>query len=64
VDDPRERVDKTDGRNVQNKMFYTLSPTALPTLRPQQFLITIITIFLLIIKKYLTGGGKHDKLRG
>jgi hypothetical protein len=40
VDDPSGRVDKTDGRNVKNeKMFFTLSPTALPTLRPQDLML-------------------------
>lgn len=35
LDDPSERVDKTVDEILKTSLFSTLSPTALPTLRPQ-----------------------------
>lgn len=53
MDDPSDRVDKADGRNVENTeaVFTSLSPTALPTLRPQMALICIIKSFFIFFEK-------------
>ena len=49
VDDPTDRMDKADGRNVKTKNVFTLSPTALPTLRPQRVFYTTIKKFDLFL---------------
>ncbi len=53
VDDPSERVDKADGRNDakhQKQCFAHCRHTALPTLRPQNFLKYHYKYFLFFLK--------------